>query len=132
MDTLKTSIVILVVYEDALKLVFNTLYESKLLMPEINYHYASSFKSNGHNIPLFAINRKRSRFKISLNAFPGDFVELNKIINHKALTYDIWAYNSSEEKEKFITLLLRLGKKYNFRIIESIGRGFETVYKLLG
>lgn len=130
--------------ETSVEIYANTLYESKLITTELykKYYTISVYNPYIVNPPISQIwirgySRKKSRVYGVIYDSPGSIQQIgvlysgdSRILNTQSIT--IYLQLSAGEYEDFLNYLLSIAKRRSFKVIELVGRGFETKFKLLG
>ena len=129
--------------ETSVEIYANTLYEAKLITTELYKKYYTISIYNPYIVnPLISqiwmgYNRKKSRVYGVIYDSPGSIQQIgvlysgdSRILNTQSIT--IYLQLSPGEYEDFLNYLLIIAKKRSFKVIELVGRGFETKFKLLG
>ena len=128
--------------ETSVEIYANTLYESKLITTELykKYYTISIYNPYIVNLPgaqIWSYNRKKTRVYGIIYDSPGSIQQLgvlysgdSRILNTQSIT--IYLQLSAGEYEDFLNYLLSIAKRRSFKVIELVGRGFETKFKLLG
>lgn len=130
--------------ETSVEIYANTLYEAKLITTELykKYYTISIYNPYIVNPPISQIwirgySRKKSRVYGVIYDSPGSIQQIgvlysgdSRILNTQSIT--ICLQLSPGEFEDFLNYLLSIAKRRSFKVIELVGRGFETKFKLLG
>ena len=128
--------------ETSVEIYANTLYESKLITTELykKYYTISIYNPYIVNLPgsqIWSYNRKKTRAYGIIYDSPGSIQQIgvlysgdSRILNTQSIT--IYLQLSPGEYEDFLNYLLSIAKRRSFKVIELVGRGFETKFKLLG
>lgn len=128
--------------ETSVEIYANTLYESKLITTELykKYYTISIYNPYIVNLPdaqIWSYNRKKTRVYGIIYDSPGSIQQIgvlysgdSRILNTQSIT--ICLQLSPGEYEDFLNYLLSIAKRRSFKVIELVGRGFETKFKLLG
>ena len=134
MNSLKTSAVIYQYFDHNLGisssavLYFASLYELKIVEKSFN-NYGIHLRVV--NPSLCKLSRRRKRVKVLFKASSGEYLcseDFVSLRNHRIRTYLI--SNTTINEDRIIDILQKCLLNNGYRIVEKIGRGFSSKYKL--